>query len=333
MRVLVTGGAGFIGAHLARALQERRDEVVLLDDFNAYYDPRLKRARLQALVRSGTTLLKCDIAESENLNRALQEVRPEAVVHCAAWAGVRASRNHSAQFAKANVLGTVNLFDACVRVGVRQVIFASSSSVYGTDARVPLSEDQTGEHPASPYGVSKRSGEQYAWVAHSLEGLQVTCLRFFSVYGPWGRPDMSYWRFTERVLKGDPLVLYSRAADGREVRRDFTAVGDIVRGVVAALGANRPFAIVNLGTSVSVSLRDFVAQIEESLGKPAVIQEKILPPGEAVETAAEVTRAADLFGYKPSTALAEGMGEFVRWYREEFRKTFPQGLTSSQFWS
>lgn len=333
MSVLVTGGAGFIGAHVARALQERGEEVVLFDDLNPYYDPQLKQARVERLTRPRTFLRRGDVADQDSVEKLVREVMPSTVVHCAAWAGVRASRRYPALFARTNVIGTVNVLHACVQAGVRQVIVASSSSVYDRRTPVPFREDAVAGHPLSPYGVSKLAAEQYAHVAHSLEGLSVTCLRFFTVYGPWGRPDMSYWRFTERVLAGVPLVLHTHAADGLEIRRDFTNIQDIVRGVLAALDTPQPFAVVNLGTATSVRLRDVVAIIEDVLGKRATIREEPLPPGEAVETAADVTRAHALFQYQPSVELAAGLRRFVTWYADEFRPAFPRGLASSQFWS
>lgn len=332
MRVLITGGAGFIGAHVGKALQERGVDVVLLDDFNDFYDPRLKHARIAALLKPETPVVTGDVAEPGFFASTVADTKPEAVLHFAAWAGVGPSRAHPLRYADANVTGAVAAFDACVRHGVGRVVFASSSSVYGAGTPIPTPEEAMGEDLVSGYGVSKRAGELYASLYHRLEGLRVTCLRFHTVYGPWGRPDMAVWKFTARLRAGMPLPLNVLSHDGREVRRDFTEVSDIVRGVLSALDRDHPFAIVNLGSAQPVPLRRLVAALERELRVPAKIEEHVLPSDEATETGADLTRAGQLLGFQPSVRLEAGVERFAAWYRDEFEAAFPDGLRPSQFW-
>lgn len=331
MKVLITGGAGFIGAHVGQALQARGDAVVVLDNFNDYYDPRLKRTRVEHLLHQGTPVLTVDITDASLVQQSIGAVRPDAVIHLAAWAGVRPARAFPEVFASVNVLGTVNVFEACRRAGVRRILFASSSSVYGAAAPVPSPEEAAGDDQRSSYGTSKRAGELYAALYHQLDGLQLTCLRFFTVYGPWGRPDMAYWKFTEAIERGQPIPLHLRAADGREVRRGFTEITDIVRGTLAALDRDLPFAIINLGSGDSVPLRRFVAALEAALQKTAQIEERTLPPDEEIQTGADVRRAQELLGYAPTVRIEDGLGRFVDWYRGEFPARFPGGLAPSRF--
>lgn len=332
MKVLVTGGAGFIGAQVGRALQERGDALLVLDNFNAYYDPKLKRARVCHLLAPNTTVIRLDITDGERLTACFQKLRPEAVIHLAAWPGVRPSRSFASLYSSQNVLGTVNVFEACKTAGVSRVLYASSSSVYGPSAPVPSPEDAAQNTPPSGYGVSKRAGELYAELYHRLDDLSITCLRYFTVYGPWHRPDMGLMRFTESIVQGRSLRLFARSADGREVRRGFTDVRDIVRGTLLALDRHHPFAIVNMGSGDAVPLRRVVAALEAAIGQPAKITEQVLPANEEVQTAADGTRARDLLGFSPSTRVEEGVQPFVSWYLEEYQRLFPSGLTPSQYW-
>lgn len=333
MKVLITGGAGFIGAHVGQALQSRGDRVIVLDDLNDYYDPQLKRARLIHLYRPAPPVVEVDVADGERTAAAVREAKPDVVLHFAAWAGVRPSREHADLFTATNVLGTVNVFEACRRVGVPRVLFASSSSVYGFNAPVPSPESSAGEHQTSGYGVSKRAGELYARLYHKLDGLQITCLRFFTVYGPWGRPDMAMWKFTERVVRDIPLSLHVRSAGGQEVRRDFTEIRDVVRGILAALDQPRPFSIVNIGAASPVTLREFVSAIEGATGKRARVEERVLPSEEAVETGADLAQARALLGFSPTVSVREGAQAFAAWYATEYQTLFPRGLAPSRFWT
>lgn len=332
MNVLVTGGAGFIGAHVGHALQERGDTVAILDNFNDYYDPELKRARVRALLRSDTSVFEADVTDEHAVKKVFQSVRPDALIHLAAWAGVRPSRAHPRLFGLTNIQGTLNVFEACREHRVTRVLFASSSSVYGPTAPVPSPESAAGDTQASGYGVSKRAGELYAHLYHQLDGLHITCVRYFTVYGPWGRPDMALWKFTEGILAGRPLRVHVRAGDGREVRRGFTHVQDIVRGTLLALDRDLPYGIVNIGNDDSVPLRRFVAAIEAASGTRAMIEEHVLPKNEEIQTGADLSVAERLLGYRPQIRVEEGIGDFVRWYQNEFRQSFKGGLRASPYW-
>jgi len=332
MRVLITGGAGFIGSHVGRSLQERGDEVVVLDNFNDYYDPKLKRARLAYVLKPETPVLEVDIVNAEQVEQAVSEVAPDSVLHLAAWAGVRPSRAYPSIFAAANIQGTVNVFEACKRTGVTRLIFASSSSVYGPNAPVPSKESSAGDDQRSSYGVSKRAGELYAALYHRSDGLRVTCLRFFTVYGPWGRPDMAVWKFTDQILRDQPLTLYVRSDDGREVRRGFTEIRDVVSGTLAALDRDLPFAVLNLGSSDQVPLRRLVSALETALGKRANVEERILPSEEEIQTGADLTEAKALLEYAPTVQVEAGAQHFADWYLSKFLEHFPHGLAPSRFW-
>lgn len=332
MRILVTGGAGFIGAYVSRALVERGDAVTLIDNFNDYYDPRLKRARVAALLGDRVDIRVLDVADAEAVLAVWRTVRPDGVLHLAAWAGVRPSREHPALYTAANVLGTVNVFEACARVGVPTVVFASSSTVYGPDAPVPSPEDAAGSDQRSAYGVSKRAAELYAGLYHRLTGMAITGVRYFTAYGPWGRPDMALWRFTERILRGEPVSVYRRAKDGREVRRGFTHIDDIVRGTVSALDRKHANAIVNLGHDDSVPLARFITAIEAATAKKARVEERVLPDEEEIQTGADLRHARELLGYAPTVNIEDGVRTFVEWYTTEFQQQFAHGLTPSRFW-
>lgn len=332
MKVLITGGAGFIGAHVGHALQARGDAVVLLDDFNAFYDPRLKRARVAALLTPGTPMVTADVAEAGRIETAVRDVAPDAVIHLAAWPGVRPSRAFPGLFASANIHGTVNVLEACKQAGVRRVVFASSSSVYGPGSPVPSPEDCAGDQQLSGYGISKRTGEAYARLYHHLEGMHLTCLRFFTVYGPWGRPDMAVWKFTRCILGGEPVTLHTRSAHGEVVCRDFTEVSDVVAGILAALDRALPFATINLGAADTVPLPRLVGALEAATGKKAIVEETVLPAEEAVATCADLRRACDLLGFAPKISVEEGAAHFVRWYQAEFLKKFPGELPASRYW-
>lgn len=332
MKVLVTGGAGFIGAHVARALTERGERVHVVDDFDAYYDPALKQARIAALLPPGTPATRLDIADREPVTQLFRDTRPDAVIHLAAWAGVSVSRQVPDLVARANIAGTVNVFEACRQTGCRHVLFASSSCVYAPEVPVPSPESAPTDRPLSGYGVTKQAGELYARLYHDLDGLWVTCLRFFTVYGPWGRPDMAIWKFTRRLLRDEPISLHVRAKDGREVRRDFTEIRDVVRGVLAALDRPVPWDVVNLGAADPVPLHRLVRALEVATGRRARIDERTLPDDEAVETGADLTRARARLDFSPTVKIEEGVADFVRWYEDEFRAKFPRELAPSQYW-
>lgn len=312
MRVLVTGAAGFIGFHAAKALRARGHAVTGLDELNSYYDPALKRARLAEL--GNFDFVQADISLPEAFAN-LGEV--DAILHLAAQAGVRHALKDPAAYTRSNLVGHQNVLEFARRRGIGHLVYASSSSVYGNDTQAPFSEDARADKPVSYYGATKRAGELLSHSYAELFALKQTGLRFFTVYGPWGRPDMAYWLFTDAILKGAPIPVFGQ---GR-LRRDFTYVDDIVDALVrivetpfeAAAGA--PHRIYNLGNNHPETVSDLIAIIEQATGREAQIEYRDGPPGDVLETYADITRAARDFGFAPRVALAEGIARFVEWFR------------------
>ena len=320
MRILLTGAAGFIGSHLAGALLDKGHEVTGVDSLNAYYDPALKHARLARLERhSDFRFAKANIANAEELASA-GEGSYDVIVHLAAQAGVRYALADSQAYTQSNLVGHHNVLELARRMkGLGHVVYASSSSVYGNDSIPPFSEEARADHPVSYYGATKRAGELMAHSYAELFGLPLTGLRFFTVYGPWGRPDMAYWLFTDAVLKQKPLKLFG----GGLLRRDFTWIDDIIAAVVEMVEApfsNRqggaPHRIYNLGNSHPEDVLTLIRTIENATGKHAIIEHSEGPAGDVKETYADISRAAYDFGFKPATSLAQGIPRFVEWFRE-----------------
>ncbi len=331
--VLVTGAAGFIGYHVARRLLGDGVRVTGVDNLNPYYTPALKRARLAELTpHRGFDFVQADLA-SRDAAEAVFSTTYDGVVHLAAQAGVRYSVDHPHAYTASNIEGFLNVLEGCRHTAAPHLVFASSSSVYGDNARVPFSEHDGVDHPVSLYAATKRANELMAHTYAHLYGLPVTGLRFFTVYGPWGRPDMAVYLFTERILRGEPITLY---ADG-ELVRDFTYVDDIVEGVVrvlrqpptpdAAWDAGRadaasswaPYRLFNIGGSQPVRVRAVVDAIERATGRAAEIVVKPRHPGDVVATHADASDLEALTGFRPSTPLAEGIEAFVAWYRAYHR--------------
>jgi len=329
-RVLVTGAAGFIGYHLSERLLSAGDEVVGLDNLNDYYDPQLKEARLERLKKQkGFRFLRADLGDRTGVEKIWKETKPEVVVHLAAQAGVRYSLTHPHAYAKSNLEGMLDVLEACRAEKTGNLIFASSSSVYGLNQSMPFSERDNVDHPVSLYAATKKSNELMAHCYAHLYGIPCTGLRFFTVYGPWGRPDMAYYKFTQNILEGREIELYG---DGK-MQRDFTYVDDIVEGVVRLTRhpaqpnpdwsgkkpdpatSPAPYRIYNIGNNQPVELGRFVAAIEEATGKKAKIVRKPMPPGDVVATAANVDDLEKVVGFRPKTTIEEGMKKFVEWYR------------------
>jgi UDP-glucuronate 4-epimerase len=319
MRILLTGVAGFIGFHTAEELSKRGHEIVGIDSVNSYYDPNLKHARLARLEgKKGFRFVKTDIADHEALAVAA-DGRFDVILHLAAQAGVRYALTEPRAYTQSNLVGHHNMLELARGIkGLSQFVYASSSSVYGNDTKAPYREDARADKPVSFYGATKRAGELLCHSYTELFGLKATGLRFFTVYGTWGRPDMAYWLFTEAVLKGQPITVFG---DGL-LRRDFTWVDDIVAALVrivetpfAREGEGAPHRIYNLGNSHPEEVRTLVRLIEAATGKRAIIENAKGPPGDVVETYADVGKAARDFGFAPSTALADGIPRFVAWYR------------------
>ena len=310
-RVLVTGGAGFIGSHLVKALLERGDEIVIVDNFDPFYPERLKRRSLDGRAR----LLEADIRDQDAMHRAFRDVRPDAVVHLAALAGVRPSLERPAAYMDVNVRGTASLLEAARDAGTRRFVLGSSSSVYGAHAESPFRETARVDSPESPYAASKVASEVLARTFHNLYGIEVAALRFFTVYGPRQRPDLAIHKFSRRMLAGQPLPFYG---DG-STRRDYTWVDDIIAGVVAACDVPLRFDVLNLGGAQTTSLAELVTLLEETLGVRAILDRQPAQPGDVPLTSADVTHAGEVLGYRPGTPIRAGLRKFAEWIKGEGR--------------
>jgi UDP-glucuronate 4-epimerase len=328
MAVLVTGGAGFIGAATSRALLERGDEVVGIDSLNDYYDPSLKQARLQRLQQhygNRFRFERLDFADADALTRFAKTIEIDRIVHLGAQAGVRYSLEHPEAYVRSNLVGHCNMLELARSVRPRHMVYASSSSVYGSNKSLPFRVEDRVDHPLSLYAATKKADELLSESYASLYRLPLTGLRFFTVYGPWGRPDMAMWIFTKALYAGEPLPLFN----GGEMRRDFTYIDDIVRGVIACLdgppdddgemkagGSTSPHALYNIGNSRSEDLMRVVELLEQETGRKALLDPKPMQIGDVRETYADVTAIGRDHGFKPSTRIDEGVPRFVRWYRE-----------------
>jgi UDP-glucuronate 4-epimerase len=313
MRILVTGGAGFIGSHLCGHLLGRGDEVTAVDNFDPFYPERLKRRAIEPQLRSGMRLVTADIRDEAAMDAAFRESRPETVVHLAALAGVRPSLERPAAYMDVNVRGTAVLLDAARKANVRRFIFGSSSSVYGEGAEPPFRESARIDSPLSPYAASKAAGELLARTFHNLYGTETICLRFFTVYGPRQRPDLAIHKFSRLMLAGKKLPFFGDGAS----RRDYTYVDDILAGVVAAIDRSLAYEVVNLGGAHTTSLRELIGLLEESLGIAAQLDLQPFQPGDMPLTSADVTHAGKVLGYAPGTSMREGLRKFAEWIRGE----------------
>jgi UDP-glucuronate 4-epimerase len=313
MKVLVTGAAGFIGMHVAERLLADGCEVVGVDSLDAYYDPALKAARLARLQATpGFSFERLDVADRAATAALFESGGFERVVHLAAQAGVRHSLQNPQAYAQSNLVGFVNVLEGCRHAGVGHLVYASSSSVYGGNETMPFSEADRVDHPVSLYAATKKANELMAHAYSHLFGLPTTGLRFFTVYGPWGRPDMAAFLFVDAILSGRPIDVFNHG----DMKRDFTYVDDIVEGVVRVLGhVPSPYRVLNIGNSDPVALADFIAAIEAALGMTA--HKRLLPmqPGDVPATFADVSALTALIGFKPGTDVREGVRRFVDWYR------------------
>jgi len=310
---LITGGAGFIGSNLVDRLLARGQSVVAVDNFDAFYAEKTKRANLvNALREPRFKLIQTDIRDRGAIERVFAEHRPQTVVHLAAKAGVRPSIEDPLAYADVNVNGTVILLDLAARAKCRRFIFASSSSVYGNNPKSPFHEDDRVDDPISPYAATKKAGELLCHAFHHLHGLPITCLRFFTVYGPRCRPDLAIAKFTRLVDAGERVPMFG---DGR-MRRDFTHISDILDGVERAIERCSGFHLYNLGESRPIELRRMIELIAESLGKPALIDQLPRQPGDVELTFADITRAREELGYAPCVTFEAGIAEYVRWYKQ-----------------
>jgi UDP-glucuronate 4-epimerase len=312
MKVLVTGGAGFIGSHLVEALLAAGHTVSVIDNFNDFYDPRIKSKNLECVL-ARINLHKIDILNRDAVFAAFDERRPDAVVHLAARAGVRPSVQHPELYIATNINGTFHLLEAARQYRVDRFVFASSSSVYGASPVTPFREDQVLTQTLSPYASTKLAAEQLCSCYSYLYKIRVVCLRFFTAYGPRQRPDLAIHKFTNLINHGKPIDVYG---DGR-ARRDFTYVDDIVQGVVASIGYNAAqFDIFNLGENETIELRDVITEIENALGKKATVNTLPPIPGDMPATHADISKARSLLNYAPKTGIRTGVRRFVAWYLE-----------------
>lgn len=329
-RVLLTGAAGFVGFHVTEALLAQGIQVLGIDNLNPYYDPALKQARLDRLTpRNGFSFERIDIANYDAFQEGFARFRPDIVVHLAAQAGVRYSLDNPRAYASANLDGFLSVLEACRHHPVQHLIYASSSSVYGANAKVPFSEHDGADHPVSLYAATKRANELMAHSYAHLYGVPVTGLRFFTVYGPWGRPDMAYFKFTKAILEGRPIDVYAESG----MSRDFTYIDDVSEAIVRLTGeapipspdfnpaspdpatAAAPYRIYNIGNHTPIRLDRFIAVIEAACGKKAIKRHLPMQPGDVPVTYADVSALAARVGFSPSTAIETGIQRFVDWYR------------------
>ena len=334
MAILVTGCAGFIGMHVSRALLARGEEVVGVDDCNAYYDPRLKEARLAEIGLAGGRFRfhRLDFSDAAALDLAVKDERIDRIVHLGAQAGVRYSFEAPAAYVRSNLVGHANILELARGRAVKHLVYASSSSVYGGGAISPFSVDQRADRPLSLYAATKRADELMSESYAHLFALPQTGLRFFTVYGPWGRPDMAMWLFTQAVLEGRPIRLFNQGA----MRRDFTFVDDIVAGLLLVLdrppeadgsvkpgGGQSPHALYNIGNNRPEELGRLVTLIEEATGRPAIVERHPMQLGDMVETCADIAPLTRDTGFQPRTTLAQGVPQFVDWYCSSIERNAP----------
>lgn len=334
MKVLVTGAAGFIGAALAQRLVARGDEVVGIDNINSYYDIQLKKDRLGLLAGAeGFTDIRCDLHDRAAIDTVFKTHKPNRVVNLAAQAGVRYSLENPQAYIDSNITGFLNILEACRHFGTEHLVYASSSSVYGANTAMPFSTQHNVDHPVSLYAASKKANELMAHTYSHLFNIPTTGLRFFTVYGPWGRPDMAPILFTRKILAGEPIDVFNYGNH----RRDFTYIDDIVEGIIRSLDhvaqsnpvwsgeqpdpatSKAPFKIYNIGSNNPVELLHFIAALEQCLGKKAIKNLLPMQPGDVPDTYADVNALIEDIGYKPNTSVEIGVEKFVRWYRDYYK--------------
>jgi UDP-glucuronate 4-epimerase len=330
MRILVTGAAGFIGFHVAQRLLARGDEIVGLDDLNDYYDPKLKLDRLAQMEgKDRFRFVKLDVADRAGIEALFRDQQIDRVVHLAAQAGVRYSITNPHAYAESNLIGFLNILEGCRHNGVEHVVYASSSSVYGANEKLPFSESDLVDHPVSFYAATKKANEMMAHSYAHIYRLPVTGLRFFTVYGPWGRPDMALFLFTRKILAGEAIDVFNNGAH----MRDFTYIDDIAEGVVRTLDrvatpsedwnplspdpaiSSAPYRLYNIGNNKPVRLLDFIAAVEKAVGKKAVMNMLPMQKGDVEATYADINALSKAVGFRPGTPIERGIDAFVAWYR------------------
>ncbi|WP_195743612.1 NAD-dependent epimerase [Bacillus cereus] len=335
MKILVTGAAGFIGFHLTKRLLAQNFHVIGVDSINDYYDVSLKKHRLKILEKkSNFKFYKIDISNKENLNQIFKEQIVHIVINLAAQAGVRYSIENPDSYVNSNLVGFVNILEACRQYNVEHLIYASSSSVYGANTSIPFSTKDSVDHPVSLYAATKKSNELMAHTYSHLFNIPTTGLRFFTVYGPWGRPDMAYYSFTRNIIENNTIRVFNNG----DMRRDFTYIDDIIEGIIRLIGnppkynekwdkANpnlsssyAPYKIYNIGNNIPIKLMDFIHILEKLIGKKAKIEFLPMQPGDVKETYADISDLQADLGFQPSTTIEEGLNQFVNWYNRYHRK-------------
>ncbi len=333
MKILVTGAAGFIGYHLAQSLLKDDHEVTGLDNFNSYYDINLKKARINNINNKKFSMLEVDLVDNKGITSLFKKNDFDVVVNLAAQAGVRYSLTNPDKYIESNIIGFTNILEACRHNKIANLVYASSSSVYGMNSEVPFDEDHSVNHPVSLYAATKRSNELMAHTYSHLFNLPTIGLRFFTVYGPWGRPDMALFLFTKAILDGEPIQVFN---DGKMIR-DFTYIDDIVSGIKGAIlnpskanesnnsklkpsTSSAPYRIFNLGNNQPVTLENFINAIEMSTGKKAIKEYLPMQPGDVKKTFANIDKAAEFLGFVPSTSIEEGVKKFVDWYIKYYER-------------
>ncbi|MBA3721595.1 MAG: NAD-dependent epimerase/dehydratase family protein [Parachlamydiaceae bacterium] len=313
-KVFITGAAGFIGFHLARFLRVRGDDVIGYDNFNDYYDPKLKRDRANKLAKIDIQVLEGDICDQSAIQKAVKEHQTTHIVHLAAQAGVRYSLDNPHAYIKSNIEGFLNILEICRRDNNIQLIYASSSSVYGRNEKIPFSTSDQTDKQASLYGITKKTNEMMAETYHHLFGVKSTGLRFFTVYGPWGRPDMAYFLFTKAILENRPIDIFNQG----EMSRDFTYIDDIVQGIVSAIDRAYECDIFNLGHHHPNTLLELVETIENELGIKAKKNWLPMQPGDVMVTYADIEDSTNRLDFLPKVSLAKGISNFIQWYKEYY---------------
>jgi UDP-glucuronate 4-epimerase len=314
--ILVTGGAGFIGSHLCERLLSDRVKVICLDNFDSFYDPNIKIKNVEGVKKKFPELFELvtgDIRSPEHLQEVFRKHRVDFVIHLAARAGVRPSISDPLLYQDVNIRGTIVLLESCKAHGIKNFIFASSSSVYGENQRVPFTEEDLNIQPISPYGATKRAGELLCYSYHHLYGMNIACLRIFTAYGPRQRPEMAIHKFTRLIDRGEKVPIYG---DGSS-RRDYTYIDDLIDGILAVIHYHKGFEIYNLGESQTTSLKELIRLIEEALDKKANIERLEPQPGDVSVTYADITKAKRMLKYQPRVKMEEGIKRFVEWYREK----------------
>lgn len=315
MKVLITGGAGFIGSATAKKLMDRGDQVVLIDNFNDYYDPKLKEDRIKIFLKGYKfKLYRGDIRDRKILEKIFKQEKLDKIIHLAAMAGVRNSLENPVLYSDININGSLNLLDLAVKFKIKNFVFASSSSVYGNNKKFPFSEKDSVDYPISVYAATKKANELVAHVYHAIYGLNVTALRYFTVYGPWGRPDMALWLFTEGIFKNKSINVFNH---GR-MTRNFTYIDDIVSGTITVLDKCKGYDVMNIGGDKEDTLLRFIEVIEKNAGRKAKMRMLPMQPGDVKSTVADIKKLRKL-GWKPTIRINQGIKNFVEWYRNYYK--------------